>query len=390
MPGSYAAADAQPDCAGLPRLRRVGGRSCRSPPTGWSLRPMVADDAAAVRGLPVRPRRRPLPGLAGARTRWRRRSSLIAEPGDAGRPGAPATGSRSPSTLDGALAGDVAVGLDADGLIATLGYTLAPAHQGRGLATEAVGAVVDRLFDDAGVHRIEAVARSRQRAVGAARRATSASSTRAPPVSAVRDGERWVDDVRYALTVDVPRGLGDHGRGTARTTSASSRSRRTTARAVLRLATHRSQQRFVAPMAESFADALSPEAVNGAPVVPWFRAHRGRRRAGRVRDAGRAHGRPPGGRTCGACSSTAATSAAGIGDRVIALLVDRLRAEGHRTLLVSWHPGAGGPEPFYLARAASSRPGARSTTRSRPASRCDARRRQPDHRHQRTSSMATR
>ena len=35
---------------------------------------------------------------------------------------------------------------------------------------------------------------------------------------------------------------------------------------------------------------------------------------------------------------------------VIALLSDRLRAEGHGTLLVSWHPGAGGPEPFYLAR----------------------------------------
>ena len=27
-----------------------------------------------------------------------------------------------------------------------------------------------------------------------------------------------------------------------------------------------------------------------------------------------------------------------------------LTAEGHETLLVSWAPGAGGPEPFYLAR----------------------------------------
>jgi diamine N-acetyltransferase len=40
----------------------------------------------------------------------------------------------------------------------------------------------------------------------------------------------------------------------------------------------------------------------------------------------------------------------GIGDLVLASLAARLRAEGHDTLLVSWAPGAGGPEPFYLAR----------------------------------------
>ena len=34
--------------------------------------------------------------------------------------------------------------------------TLAPAEQGAGLASEAVAAVVDRLFAELGVHRIEA------------------------------------------------------------------------------------------------------------------------------------------------------------------------------------------------------------------------------------------
>ena len=43
-----------------------------------------------------------------------------------------------------------------DGRIATIGYSLATAHQGKGLAREAVGAVVDRLFDVLGVHRVEA------------------------------------------------------------------------------------------------------------------------------------------------------------------------------------------------------------------------------------------
>ena len=35
---------------------------------------------------------------------------------------------------------------------------------------------------------------------------------------------------------------------------------------------------------------------------------------------------------------------------MLALLVERLRAEGHSSLLVSWAPGPGGPEPFYLGR----------------------------------------
>ena len=30
--------------------------------------------------------------------------------------------------------------------------------------------------------------------------------------------------------------------------------------------------------------------------------------------------------------------------------MDGLRRDGDRTLLVSWQPGPGGPEPFYLGR----------------------------------------
>ena len=39
----------------------------------------------------------------------------------------------------------------------------------------------------------------------------------------------------------------------------------------------------------------------------------------------------------------------GIGDRVLALLADRLRAEGHDTLLVSWTPVAFVPYAFYVS-----------------------------------------
>ncbi len=56
---------------------------------------------------------------------------------------------------DGRLAGDIGVGRTDDGRQAEIGYTLAPWARGRGLATEAVTAVVDLLFTE-GVHRVTA------------------------------------------------------------------------------------------------------------------------------------------------------------------------------------------------------------------------------------------
>jgi RimJ/RimL family protein N-acetyltransferase len=58
---------------------------------------------------------------------------------------------------DGALVGDCAVHVRGDDpQTAEVGMTFAPRHQGAGLATEAVGAVVDHLFEHRGLHRIVA------------------------------------------------------------------------------------------------------------------------------------------------------------------------------------------------------------------------------------------
>jgi RimJ/RimL family protein N-acetyltransferase len=65
-----------------------------------------------------------------------------------------------------ALCGDCAVRVATDQpQTAEVGITLAAASQGRGLATEAVGAVVTRLFEQHGIHRIYAQADDRNRAV---------------------------------------------------------------------------------------------------------------------------------------------------------------------------------------------------------------------------------
>ncbi|WP_239164830.1 GNAT family N-acetyltransferase [Actinoplanes palleronii] len=57
-------------------------------------------------------------------------------------------------TAERVLVGDVAVRLHDNGRQAEIGFTLATAYQKRGLATEAVSAVLDRLFRLQGLHRV--------------------------------------------------------------------------------------------------------------------------------------------------------------------------------------------------------------------------------------------
>lgn len=57
--------------------------------------------------------------------------------------------------LDGTMVGDLGVHRTADGRVATLGYTLARSAQGRGLATEAVTAMLG-LLESEGVERVDA------------------------------------------------------------------------------------------------------------------------------------------------------------------------------------------------------------------------------------------
>jgi RimJ/RimL family protein N-acetyltransferase len=66
----------------------------------------------------------------------------------------------------GVLCGDCAVHVVADQPdTAEVGITFAPAHQGTGLATEALSAVITALFQDHGLHRIYAQADDRNTAV---------------------------------------------------------------------------------------------------------------------------------------------------------------------------------------------------------------------------------
>ena len=68
--------------------------------------------------------------------------------------------------VSGELCGDCAVRVVTDQpQTAEVGVTLAPARQGSGIATEALGAVVTRLFEQHGIHRVYAETDDRNAAV---------------------------------------------------------------------------------------------------------------------------------------------------------------------------------------------------------------------------------
>ena len=100
--------------------------------------------------------------------------------------------------LRGTTIGDVAIGVRDGGRQATIGYSISTHAQGHGYATEAVGAVVDALFDQVDLHRIVA---SIDPENGASRRVLEKLGFRfegRSPSSAFVRGA-WVDDDHFAL-----------------------------------------------------------------------------------------------------------------------------------------------------------------------------------------------
>jgi aminoglycoside 6'-N-acetyltransferase len=101
-------------------------------------------------------------------------------------------------TADGVLIGDVGANLHPNRMQAEIGFTVAAAYQGRGYASEAVRAVLDRLFTVQGVQRVSAECDARN----------TASARLLERVGFRREGLRpqftwikgeWTDDLLYGL-----------------------------------------------------------------------------------------------------------------------------------------------------------------------------------------------
>lgn len=99
---------------------------------------------------------------------------------------------------DGALAGDVGVLLHENRMQAEIGYSLARQWQGHGYAAEAVGALVEHLFTERGLHRISAECDARNaRSARLLERVGFQLEGRRPQFTWIK-GE-WTDDLLFGL-----------------------------------------------------------------------------------------------------------------------------------------------------------------------------------------------
>jgi RimJ/RimL family protein N-acetyltransferase len=245
----------------------------------------------------------------------------------------------------GQVLGDLALHLTWQGRTAEVGYTFAREHWGRGYATEALAALIEYLYQGLGVTRVFGMLHPDNVASAMVLERTGLlfeGHTR----SSFWLGDEVSDDWIYGMTRPDWEKWRDRPRhppqsiGLVEVTTENER-------IVYKLATHKTQEAFVAPMSGSYADALFPEVVDGAPVVPWMRAVVADDEiAGFVMLALRTDHHPE--PFLWRLLIDRLHQRRGIGGRVLDLVAEECRKMGDRSLLTSWVEGKGSPRPFYL------------------------------------------
>lgn len=246
----------------------------------------------------------------------------------------------------GETLGDLALHLSSEGRTAEVGYTFHRKFWGNGYAVEAVAMLVEYLFDVLHVTRVFGMLHPDNVASAMVLERTGfvfEGHTR----SSFWLGDEVSDDWIYGLVRpdweawrDRPTSPPDQVRLEDVTVD--------NERDVFRLRTHKTQEEFVAPMSGSFADALFPEVVDGAPLVPLMKAViADDQYAGFVMIAAptAAHPEPYLWRLL----IDRMHQRRGIGERTLEMVVDLCRDLGATSLLTSWVEGKGSPEPFYLS-----------------------------------------
>ena len=248
--------------------------------------------------------------------------------------------------LDGGegLIGDVGVWVDASEPLAMIGYTLAPEHQGKGYATEAVHAVINWLFTKQQVHRI--AASLDQRNLASSRVVERSGFIHVGTVrSGACDRGEWTDDSRWSLLADDWDAWKRRSLRPVKTVTLIEITP-DTARAVGRLTVAPSQTQFVSSVLDSYADALFPEVHNGAPVVPWMRAiEADGELAGFMMVAERTEHHPM--PYLWRFLIDARFQGRRVGVQAMRLLALRLQELGETELELSFGDARGGPEAFY-------------------------------------------
>jgi RimJ/RimL family protein N-acetyltransferase len=243
------------------------------------------------------------------------------------------------------LVGDAAVWLGEHARTAMLGYTLAPAAQGRGYAVEVVTALADCLLDHYGVRRVAATLDPRNLASARVLERCGFVYEGTARSSVFARGE-WSDDATFALLGD------DRDQWRSRPTGRPSSVRLTeidehNVRAVGRVDRAFSQRGLVSPVLISLAEALVPPTRNDEPISPWYRAiEADDELAGfvMVAEPGRAFPDPYLWRLV----VDSRHQGRGVGKVVVRQIADEWRRRGCARLLVSYVPDVvGSPARFY-------------------------------------------
>jgi RimJ/RimL family protein N-acetyltransferase len=248
---------------------------------------------------------------------------------------------------DSKILGDIVFKLGWEGRSAEVGYTLARSAWGHGYATEALAALVERLFDGFDVSRIGAMLHPENSGSAMVLERTGFEFEGRTRLS-YWIGDENTDDLIYGITREgwetwrtrprTPPGHVDLIEVTSEN-----------AAAVNRLVTHQSQRKFVSPVTQSLADALVPPMVDGRLVEPWYRAiQAGDEIVGFVMLAlaNDVHVEPYLWRFV----IDRLHQRRGIGASALESVIDQCRVWGADSLLVSWTPGRGSPAPLYLGR----------------------------------------
>lgn len=248
---------------------------------------------------------------------------------------------------DTVIHGDLGILLTNDGRTAELGCTLARRGWGHGIATEALGGLLDWLFDQQGVSRVSATLHpDNLRSARVLER--SGFDFEGHTRNSHWDGDENSDDLIYGLTPELRTQWADRPRHRPDQVELVE-PYPTGLRHVLALRTHQSQTDFVAPIAVSLAQVAVPPIENGVALEPWPRIVH-------------ADGEPAGFVMLSQPSTNNPTpmlwrllidrrhQRRGIGSRVIDLVIGQAQSWGADALMVSWVPGVGSPEPLYLAK----------------------------------------
>jgi RimJ/RimL family protein N-acetyltransferase len=245
--------------------------------------------------------------------------------------------------------GDVAVHLDESGSIAEIGYNLSPDYWGRGYATEAVAAVIDSLY---GKHpeliRLQAqVHPDNVASAGVVERCGLHFEGQTRLSFVPQDANQQPsDDCMYSLLRQDWESWNRRPMGRAERVGFVEIVAENV-RSVCELETHKSQDRLVAPVVHSLAHALVPPVRDGSAVRPWYRAvEADGELVGFVMLAQPTEVRPD--PYLWRMLVDRRHQRRGIGRTVLDMVVDQARAWGGSKLMVSWVPGPGSPERFYL------------------------------------------